>query len=314
MKTRSFPFDSVAQGTNELGFVVGDRDYGSADWAKYISYFLTNGVKNGGDNLKVSQSSQTQISVLDGIALINGRFFEMYEGPAYFDVQLNVISRIVVRLDLTDEVRRIDLKLIDGSAESAPDLVRNEQIYDLAIAQIITDESGITQIIDERADVELCGYINSMITVDATEILTSIENELKKLENQTDIAKKDGTLQKNLDAEMVGGMKADDILKMATVTGVYTGDGETSQSINLGFQPKAVFVFPQKNSASYLKLGLALNGYEANQVSAFSESNTRLVTITQTGFDVYYKSSGSNIYSRTNEASQVYYYLAWKGE
>lgn len=212
MKTRSFPFDSVAQGTNELGFVVGDRDYGSADWSKYISYFLTNGIKNGGDNLKVLQSSETQVSVLDGIALINGRFFEMYEGPGYFDVPLNSISRIIVRLNLADSVRNIDLKIIEGTSEMAPELVRDDEVYDLSLAKIITDENEITEIVDERADNMLCGYINSMITVDVNQILSSIENELKKIENQSNVALKNGDLQTNLNAEKLGGKTLDSIM------------------------------------------------------------------------------------------------------
>lgn len=317
MKTRSFPFDSVAQGTNELGFIVGDRDYGSADWSKYISYFLTNGVKNGGDNLKVWQSTETQVSVLDGIALINGRFFEMYEGPAYFDVSLDVISRIVVRLDLTDSVRSIDLILIEGTADSAPELVRNEQIYDLAIAQIIADESGITQIIDERADAELCGYINSMITVDATEILTSIENELKKLKSQTNVALKDGTLQTNLNAEMLGGVKISEILKKIAghshyVTGTYTGDGSESRDIVLDFEPTAVFVWPQvdKTSGSYGYISFAIRGTPL----LVNVGSNYVLEVIEKGFRVFYGTggSGSTIRRATNQEDMVFMYIAFK--
>ncbi len=290
MKTRSFPFDSIAQKVNELGFMVGDRDYGSADWSKYISYFLTNGIKNGGNNLKVGKNSETQVSVLEGIALINGRFFEMYEGPAYFDVPLNKISRIVVRLDLTASVRDIYLKLIEGTVDSVPNLIRNDEIYDLSLAQIITNESEIIQLIDERADNSLCGYINSLIRVDAKDILNSIEKELAEIENGSLVGLKNGTLQTGLNAEMIDGKTFDDITSIINQKAeIITGSVSSGQIVFLPKKPLAIILNSGAQRQGNLALHLNAIVTQSNPTYMFSDSSGdsgEILTLTDYGFKV----------------------------
>ena len=101
------------------------------------------------------------------------------------------------------------------------------------------------------------------------------------------------------------------------VPGVYTGDGASTKEINLGFKPRAVFVYPVGQSSTYQTAGLATP--EQNAVTSTSyattyatEYNYHYVTIaiTDTGFKVSYCSSSSH--ARTNYSGYKYVYIAFK--
>ena len=93
------------------------------------------------------------------------------------------------------------------------------------------------------------------------------------------------------------------------VTGTYIGDGAPSQTIQLGFTPKAVLVCKNgilsRGYQSHYAEGLALDGYPA------AESNSNVVSVVEGGFQVF-DGTSANYNGRTNVASQKYYYLTWK--
>lgn len=94
------------------------------------------------------------------------------------------------------------------------------------------------------------------------------------------------------------------------IAGTYVGDGETEQSIDLGFTPKAVLVIHPKGemSQSYSCYGgLALPGFPAIHDLGGIVRNS--IALTETGFTVFYSYHGS--YSVcTNGGGYTYYYLA----
>lgn len=98
--------------------------------------------------------------------------------------------------------------------------------------------------------------------------------------------------------------------KGAFALGTYTGDGENSQTISLGFAPKAVLVLSENGtsvayrSSTYYYGGLALPGHPVKY------SDTDVVTLTENGFTVYY--AGTYGYVRSNMPSEKYHYLALK--
>lgn len=92
------------------------------------------------------------------------------------------------------------------------------------------------------------------------------------------------------------------------VTGAYTGSGSGTQSINLGSQPKAVFVIGYKYASAKNIFYMAMpsfpyNGYTYSTGSTYSNS----LIITSTGFDAAY--SGTNGES-ANESGYKYGYVA----
>ena len=100
--------------------------------------------------------------------------------------------------------------------------------------------------------------------------------------------------------------------KVELVFGTYTGNEADEQSINLGFQPKAVFV----RSKEFLFLSSSggnyyLRSYFEYAISGMSKSTGSSLRITDTGFTAYigYDDFGS----RLNSLNKVYSYFAIKG-
>ena len=84
------------------------------------------------------------------------------------------------------------------------------------------------------------------------------------------------------------------------VTGTYTGDGASSQSITLGFQPRLVLVTSRGNTSS---------GYAAVAVpggDGYAHNGGVALQVTEEGFAVFI----GRQYVFTNETDRRYYYLA----
>lgn len=97
------------------------------------------------------------------------------------------------------------------------------------------------------------------------------------------------------------------------VFGTYTGDGASSQYIDLGAAPRAVFVsaahgavFYHYNATDYYWGGMALAGAPVTTESGSYE----VLAIQGTGFSVFYGSVGSGDYIHSNKSGTVYYYMA----
>ena len=107
--------------------------------------------------------------------------------------------------------------------------------------------------------------------------------------------------------------KIDDALgeKSGIVTGTYTGNSSASQSVNLGFQPKAVLVMENTGLAgtgggtySQIYGGLAL------PEKPVEVAKTMALQIRGTGFTVYNYPDFD--YIRINRADKTYHYMAVK--
>lgn len=97
--------------------------------------------------------------------------------------------------------------------------------------------------------------------------------------------------------------------KSGIVTGTYTGNSSTSQSVNLGFQPKAVLVMESSGLAAsttgstpQVYGGLALWDKQVQ-----TDAGKVALKLTSTGFTVY-NHSGYD-YIRINRSGRTYYYL-----
>jgi len=94
--------------------------------------------------------------------------------------------------------------------------------------------------------------------------------------------------------------------------GTYTGSGTASRLIDLGFTPKAVLVFMQDGTTQYSNAavgGLAMPGLPAkidNGSKVFPG-----VTVTDSGFQVYFDRSDDYYRSLSNTKGVVYYYIAF---
>lgn len=137
------------------------RAYNAAELAQVFSRFLRNGViRDIGGNLAVSAGAGVSVSVADGEAIINGYW---YENDAAKTVDLAApdpanprIDRIVLRLDLSSNVRLITAEAKTGvpaASPVAPALQQDGTIWEESLAQVrVPAGSGVPlQITDERA-------------------------------------------------------------------------------------------------------------------------------------------------------------------
>lgn len=148
------------------------------------------------------------------------------------------------------------------------------------------------------------------------------DNSITEAKLNTDfnamLAKKDGTLQTNLNSHKLGGYDLPQVLDyVMPAIGSYTGNGASNgQEIELGFKPKAVII---KNPNEVGVSGLGVSGrdipmiaFDGNPYKVMSSGNRyTLISVTDTGFSI--GGSGSSTYDAyVNEKNKVFNYIAFK--
>lgn len=179
---KSFPFDSMQVLNEESGQMEDDRLYEAEVFRKYFAKFLSNGVyfghyKNyGEDGMKVSLDSGLTIKVNKGCGIINGADYEL-ENDTLFILERPASGerkdRIVIKVDDTLAIRETQIYVKEGNGTIPADLQRDENIYEMCIAEItVKSTTNITEtdIVDTRIDKNLCGIVNSLISVDGQEL------------------------------------------------------------------------------------------------------------------------------------------------
>ncbi|GAA5417702.1 hypothetical protein Pryu01_02777 [Paraliobacillus ryukyuensis] len=160
---RSYFFDSTE--TDKL-------EYNAADLARFHAQIIGNGVSNTASlpDLTVTEKQNMTVTLGAGYAFANGY---MHENTTAMDLTHETaepdqdrIDRIIICFDTNPEQRRTYTyikKGIPGKSPVAPTLTRDSYIYELSVAQVLI-EAGKSyveqyQIIDERTDGTVCGYI-----------------------------------------------------------------------------------------------------------------------------------------------------------
>lgn len=93
-----------------------------------------------------------------------------------------------------------------------------------------------------------------------------------------------------------------DLMKNSIITGTYTGDDAASRNIELGFRPKAIFI-SNKDGQSTMSSDVLCGGF------AYDGSDTPAITITETGFRIYYDGTKNQTNTTYNSP---YKYIALK--
>lgn len=185
----SFPFDSMEVLNQESSQMEPDREYAASIFRKYFKMFLSNGVyyghyKNYGENsMKVTSDGGMNIRVATGAGLIEGADFENTE-ERVINLERPITAtrkdRIVVQFNASLDTRATKLIVKQGTDENTPaELVRNENIYEICIAEVtVKSTSNITaeDIEDTRLDKNICGIVNSLISVDGEELYQQFQD------------------------------------------------------------------------------------------------------------------------------------------
>ena len=166
----SFPFDSKITGYDENNYPIYDRAVDSTLLSNVINEFVSTGVfvKDSG-GFTVSPGEGMTVVVSPGSAIIRGT--TCIENNARTltiqaaDLNYDRIDSVVLRYNNNEDVRSIDLYVLQGVAASSPvqpDLTREGAIYEIAIANIYIPVNTVSisneRITDTRADTSRCGW------------------------------------------------------------------------------------------------------------------------------------------------------------
>lgn len=168
-----------------------DRTYNAEDFARYFASFIGSGIfPNPTSNLQVRANNGMSVVVSAGKAWINGYFYENTE-----DLNLNLatahgvlkrIDRIVVRLDLSARLIRCAIKKgSESSSPNPPNLQRDSDIFELALADILVENGAVkitqSNITDQRFNADLCGIVSGVVDqIDTTNLFAQFENEFTR--------------------------------------------------------------------------------------------------------------------------------------
>lgn len=140
---------------------ITDKRHEADGIAEYFRRFLTSGIWERGNDLLVTASSGLSVTVNYGAALIAGYLFRIRDNNAglltitTIPAESTRIDRIVIYKG-TDNV---GIKILHGGT-SPPDLIRTESEYQISLAKITVDATGITNIEDERFSSSFCGLVS----------------------------------------------------------------------------------------------------------------------------------------------------------
>ena len=168
-------FDSTEEDARELT---------AEDFAAFTRALWTDGVRNGGTTLQVTADSGLKLKLDAGDALVQGYAMSLSEDVSgrYYPIELETahpslprIDRVVLRLDRTIAVRKVTPEVLLGTAGASPAppaLTRNNNIWELSLAQVRVNPGAMNitsaNITDERMDDGLCGLINSKLGLDSS--------------------------------------------------------------------------------------------------------------------------------------------------
>jgi hypothetical protein len=168
-----------------------ERSYTADEFAEYFRQLITSGIFNGGNNLQVICSgADMNISILPGYAWLEGYLYKIDVEPLALTLdaahsELDRIDRVAIRLEKRLEHRYVRAFILKGTPAQTPDapaITRDENTYELSLAQVrvIGGRSLVAQseITDERLNTQVCGLANSLITADTTEIYSQFNDYL----------------------------------------------------------------------------------------------------------------------------------------
>lgn len=185
---KSFPFDSMQVLNEESQQMEDDRLYEAEIFRKYFAKFLSNGVyyghyNNYGENgMKVTVDTGLTIKVAKGAGIINGVDYELEEDTLFVldrPTTGDRVDRVVVKVDNTLAVRETQLYIKEGNGATPASLQRDDNIYEICIAEVtVKSTSNLTEedITDTRIDNDLCGIVNSLISVDGQELYEQFQD------------------------------------------------------------------------------------------------------------------------------------------
>ena len=153
----------------------GDRKYNARDISKYFDKLVSSGVfPNPSTQLQVVATTGMTLNVLPGRGLIDCQWIDNDANHILTvdqsDVVLNRIDAVVMKCDLTEDVRSITIEMKKGTLSTqpvAPAMTRNEYVQEYCLATVyvgkLVNEITQSNITDTRPDTRVCGWVTGLI-------------------------------------------------------------------------------------------------------------------------------------------------------
>ena len=184
--------------------VNGDRKYDADDISNYFLKLISNGVfATPANSMQIQAAGGMKIKITPGWAFVNCKWLRLdtdyYITLDKSDVQYNRLDRIVVRLDPTESVRSVTIAVKKGTASSPTKIVPltrvKNGIWELSLGQVwvMANATEIKQsnIIDERGNTDVCGWVTGLIDqIDTTSLFAQYETQQAFLLSMTMLLKK----------------------------------------------------------------------------------------------------------------------------
>lgn len=239
---------NMAERSSFFNSIGGDRKYSAEDWATYFGSLVGNGYFAGDSTaLQVVAGSGMSVVVRAGRAFINGYFYKLDEDKTLdlntADGVLSRIDRIVVRLSHIDRAIIVMVKRGEyASAPVAPELQRDEDAWELALADVLVGV-GVTSvsaasITDHRLDSSLCGPVAALVDqIDTAAFVEHVNQLIVQLEQDIDGVKDGSAFLMRSGGTMTGELKLN--VPLAIASGGHGGKTAEEGRTNLDVYSKA---------------------------------------------------------------------------
>ncbi|MGY5237928.1 hypothetical protein [Clostridium tertium] len=194
------------------GFFNGDQEYGQEEFNRYFDNIYESGVSVNVDSTMTLAVTSTSsgVQVASGFSIVKG--FYLYNDSIKAlnitrDINYDRIDRIVVRLNLSTSKVSIELKQgIGGSKPVAPNLQRDNLVYELSLAQVLIPRIGDFIVTDERYRQDLCGAIRPKNLAEFNQMLKGFTEQFDRWFNsQQAKGWRNIFIQSNIPTEVVAG-------------------------------------------------------------------------------------------------------------
>ena len=170
--------------------INGDRKYDADDISNYFLKLISNGVfATPANSMQIQATSGMKVKVTPGWAFINCKWLRL-DNDYYItldkaDVRYDRVDRIVLRLDPSDDVRAITIQVKKGDAKEKAHLKSLERVkngvWELSLGYVWVHANATeirqSNIVDERANTDVCGFVTGLIDqIDTTNLFAQYDD------------------------------------------------------------------------------------------------------------------------------------------
>lgn len=167
----------------ECGFFDGDELYGQDEFNRYFDNLYRSGVSlDDTETMTLPVTGGTgSVSVGVGFAILRGFFY--YNSSALSltiptPTTLPRIDRIVIRLNVTGKTVMAAVKSgTEASSPAPPALQRDNNIFELSLAQVRVTTAGAITVTDERPLESVCGAIRPKNLTEYQDMIATFQTQ-----------------------------------------------------------------------------------------------------------------------------------------